>query len=99
MRPEKRTPDCLLGPIEKPEWALSFAGKDAAEAEDFIVNARRIAYHYGKQRDDTWMADLAAPCMTGRALRWYEALDDETRDSWALLRRALLSRWPNTEDE
>ena len=39
------------------------------------------------------MADEAAACLSGNVLHWFESLDDETQESWKLLRRALLARW------
>ncbi|KIO30114.1 hypothetical protein M407DRAFT_158324 [Tulasnella calospora MUT 4182] len=50
----------------------------------------------GKQRDNAWIADFAALCFAGDALRWYETLDDDVQLDWSKLRRAVLDWLPNT---
>jgi len=40
------------------------------------------------------MADFAATCFVGDALRWYDSLDDEVQENWKLLQRALLTKYP-----
>ncbi|KAG8920268.1 hypothetical protein FRC01_000848 [Tulasnella sp. 417] len=72
---------------------LQFRGQDATECEDFIRAISKHAFSQGKQRDDQWIADLAATCMANEALRWWGALDEEVQGSWKLLRRAMLSKY------
>ncbi|KAG8908679.1 hypothetical protein FRC01_007306, partial [Tulasnella sp. 417] len=72
---------------------LQFRGQDATECEDFIQTISKYAFSQGKQRDDQWIADLAATCMTNDALRWWGALDEEVQGSWKLVRRAMLSKY------
>lgn len=82
-----------LSPTSK-EVDPVFNGSDGAEAEDFVTAVRRRAFAEGRQRDQAWMADYAATCLKGNAVRWFQALDREVREDWELLSRALLERWP-----
>ncbi|KAG9022570.1 hypothetical protein FRB95_014578, partial [Tulasnella sp. JGI-2019a] len=43
---------------------LTFTGTDAAECERIIGAVRRHAYLNGKQRDDEWITDLVATCLS-----------------------------------
>ncbi|KAG8944821.1 hypothetical protein FRC00_010408 [Tulasnella sp. 408] len=36
--------------------------------------------------------------MSGKALRWYESLDDDVQDSWKRLRKAILARYPPADE-
>ncbi|KIO28583.1 hypothetical protein M407DRAFT_22317 [Tulasnella calospora MUT 4182] len=79
-----------------------FLGRDGQECEEFIRAIHKAAYAAEKIRDDAWMADLALPCFSGRALRYYESLEPEVKCDWSLLRKALLARYPpldGDEDE
>lgn len=71
-----------------------FNGTDGSEAERFVTAIRRRAFALGKQKETVWIADYAATCFEGPAVRWFETLDDEVQEDWKLLRRALLQRWP-----
>ncbi|KAG8916055.1 hypothetical protein FRC01_003406 [Tulasnella sp. 417] len=72
---------------------VPFTGKNAEEAEDFVHAVNRRAWAAGKLDDHTWMAKFAYVCFTKKALRWYEELDEETRNDWRLLRRAILDKY------
>jgi len=75
---------------------LLFRGNDGTECELFISAVRLKALGEGKARDNEWMADFAAACMVGPALRWFETLDEITQGDWRLLRRALLDKYPQS---
>lgn len=77
---------------------VSFRGQDGNEAEEFIQAVRRAAFNANKDRDDEWMARFASTCMSGKALRWYESLDDDVQDSWKRLRKAILARYPPADE-
>ncbi|KAG8987883.1 hypothetical protein FRB90_003077 [Tulasnella sp. 427] len=70
---------------------------DGNEAEEFIQAVRRAAFNENQDRNDEWMARFASTCISGKALRWYESLDDDVQESWKLLRKAILARYPPTE--
>ncbi|KAG9048227.1 hypothetical protein FS837_000483 [Tulasnella sp. UAMH 9824] len=72
----------------------SFTGTDGIEAEMFIQQVRRAAFHEGKLRDDAWMADFAATCLSGEALRWHSTLDKDVRRDWIKLESAILEKYP-----
>ncbi|KAG9029574.1 hypothetical protein FRB95_005203 [Tulasnella sp. JGI-2019a] len=71
-----------------------FSGKSDEQVAPFIRRIQEISFAQGRQRDNDWQADYAATCLDGDALRWYSELNDETRNSWNELRRALLQRFP-----
>ncbi|KAG9033820.1 hypothetical protein FS837_002327 [Tulasnella sp. UAMH 9824] len=72
---------------------LEFRGQNATECKNFIAALLKIAFAQGKQRDDQWVADFAATCMSDDALVWWSALDEEVQGSWKLLRQAMLSEY------
>ncbi|KAG8911277.1 hypothetical protein FRC01_005802 [Tulasnella sp. 417] len=72
-----------------------FKGVDGAEAESFIMSVQRIARKEGKSRDNEWIADLVASCLTGEALRWYVDQHEDTQNDWRRLRKAILQRYPS----
>lgn len=72
---------------------LVFRGLGRSDCEQFIRDLRRAALKLGKQRDDEYMADLAASSMADDALSWHLSLDRETRDSWEQLQRALAKKY------
>lgn len=72
---------------------LQFRGKDSQECEEFISAITKHAYNQGKLRDDEWIADLVATCLTHDALRWWSGLDKGTRQSWDKLRQEMFSRY------
>lgn len=72
---------------------LQFQGKDSQECEEFISAITKHAYNQGKLRDDEWIADLVATCLTHDALRWWSGLDKGTRQSWDKLRQEMFSRY------
>lgn len=69
-------------------------GRDRDECLNFLLAVKKEAFAKWKERDDVWIARLAESHMGGEALVWYEDLDQETQDSWKLLKRALLLRYP-----
>ncbi|KAG9034507.1 hypothetical protein FS837_002190, partial [Tulasnella sp. UAMH 9824] len=78
---------------ETESGVLQFRGKDAQECEEFISAVMKHAHDQGKLRDDEWIADLVATCMTHDALRWWSALDEEYQASWKKLRQAMFYRY------
>lgn len=68
---------------------FTFYGTDAKECQQFIRSVRKKGFQVGKQDDDRWLAHYAATCFDGEALWWYEDLDRDTKNDWALLSRAL----------
>lgn len=56
---------------------------------EFIQTIRRKAY---TERGSE--AEMAALCLAGNALEWYEGLDADVQVDWALLRKALIARFP-----
>ncbi|KAG8913624.1 hypothetical protein FRC01_004453, partial [Tulasnella sp. 417] len=76
-----------------------FKGKDWEECDNFIRAIRARALWEGKQRDPGWMADLATPQFSQRALSWHCRLPDDVRQDWSKLVIALLDRWPFPEDD
>lgn len=72
-----------------------FRGNDV---EGFIKSIRRQAFQSDKLEDDQWIANYAATCLGGDALKWYSALDPEVRGNWKVLEEKLLERFtPPTE--
>ncbi|KAG9018602.1 hypothetical protein FRB90_011209 [Tulasnella sp. 427] len=72
---------------------IIFTGGSAEEAEDFIFAIKKRAYANGKHKDNAWIAEYASICFAKKALRWYETLDEETRNDWTLLKRAILDQY------
>ena len=75
---------------------ITFDGINGIKCESFVRFIRRRVLNNGTQRDDQLIAETAAACFDGPALRWYEDLDSDTQESWKLLRRALLTRWDDS---
>ncbi|KAG8948917.1 hypothetical protein FRC00_008404 [Tulasnella sp. 408] len=86
-------PNHLMSSQKGEDEYLTFTGKNAEEAEDFIHAVNRRAWATGKLDDDAWTAKFAYVCFTKKALRWYEELDKETRNDWTLLRQAILAKY------
>lgn len=72
---------------------IVFSGIGGLTSGAFVRTIRQQAMAQGKQKDDQWMAQLAAGYLDGQALNWFEEQDEETQESWKLLRRGLLQRW------
>lgn len=72
----------------------SFSGANGTECEGFIKAVRKYAFKEGKQKDYLWIAEYAATCFEGPALRWHRALPEEVRSDWRLLEENLLSKYP-----
>ncbi|KAG8910640.1 hypothetical protein FRC01_006219, partial [Tulasnella sp. 417] len=77
---------------------ILFTGTGGLTSHEFIRAIRQHAVEAGKSRDEQWMADYASISLAGEALMWFEDLDDETQTDWKLLRRAIISQYPNPED-
>ncbi|KAG8912385.1 hypothetical protein FRC00_004621 [Tulasnella sp. 408] len=73
---------------------LVFYGKDGTEAEEFIRSVMKAAKAAGRLRDNSWIADEVSVAFAGNALRWYIGLDDETRNDWMRLQRAIVQNYP-----
>ncbi len=82
-----------------PAKAFLFQGRDGDDCDDFVFYITQRAANEGKTRDDAWTADLALRCMARGALRWYAQLEPDVQDSWRLLRRALLEKYPASGEE
>ena len=73
----------------------TFDGIGSIPSDLFIRNIRRRILVQGVQNDDQLIAQIAASCLIGPALDWYEEQEEEVQESWKLLRRAILLRWPS----
>ena len=73
---------------------LVFDGVNGLTGGTFVRSFRQRILSRGIQDDDRLIAVTAASYFEGTALGWYESLTEETQDSWKLLRRAFLTRWP-----
>ncbi|KAG8931703.1 hypothetical protein FRC00_000676 [Tulasnella sp. 408] len=96
-----RSPDAdVLGTRWQPSDLTEFNGNER-ECEQFVLLIREAARHHGKLDDARWAAAFASTCLTGDALRWYNGLDGDTRDSWELLAPALLNKFsrPTLDDQ
>ncbi|KAG8945307.1 hypothetical protein FRC00_010164, partial [Tulasnella sp. 408] len=72
-----------------------FRGNDV---EGFIKSIRRQAFQSDKLEDDQWIANYAATCLGGDALKWFSSLEPEARGNWKILEEKLLERFtPPTE--
>ncbi|KIO19066.1 hypothetical protein M407DRAFT_31279 [Tulasnella calospora MUT 4182] len=80
-------------------YRLHFAGKSAAEAEDFVHWVRQRALDAGKLDDPNWTAKLASGCFVGSALRWYTSLDHGVRGDWDALQQAIFLRYSKDFEE
>lgn len=80
--------------MPEPETVPIFDSVNDTPCETFIRAVRKHALAEGREKDDSWIAHYAAASMDGLALRWYEELEEEDQESWKLLRRAMLRRWP-----
>lgn len=72
---------------------LEFRGEDSEECHKFISAVLKYAYAQGKQRDDEWVADFAATCFKGEALRWWTGVGPQTQESWKLLRHSMSRKY------
>lgn len=77
---------------ESVSWP-SFDGNEGLSSHEFVQKVQRTAFQQGKQREDDWVADFVATCLSGEALEWYIGLDEETQTSWRKLRAGLIQRW------
>lgn len=75
------------------DWEISFEGKDELDCQNFVATVNRHAFKNGKAKDNEWAAEFAGACFAGAALTWFVGLDDDTRDSWNQLRKALLTEY------
>ena len=72
-----------------------FDGEYNGLASDaFLRYVRRTVLAQGIQDDDRRVAQTAASSLGGEAVEWYEDQSEELQESWKLLRRAILLRWP-----
>ncbi|KAG8952241.1 hypothetical protein FRC04_004948 [Tulasnella sp. 424] len=73
---------------------ITFTGSSDESPGDFIQMVHRLAFQQGRANDDRWMAQYASTCFNDDALSWYSGLESDTRESWAMLRLALLRHYP-----
>ena len=69
-------------------------GQNGLATDAFVSYIRRTVLTQGIQDDDRRVAQTAASFLFGEALEWYEDQSEEMQESWKLLRRAILLRWP-----
>ncbi|KAG9022098.1 hypothetical protein FRB95_000876 [Tulasnella sp. JGI-2019a] len=81
-----------------PEDLVS-AGTDAAECTRFISAIRKHAYLHGKQRDDEWITDLVASCLTETALIWHVKLPSQITWNRGNLQEAMTDLFVPTVEE
>ncbi|KAG8892722.1 hypothetical protein FRC00_011652, partial [Tulasnella sp. 408] len=74
------------------EW-LSFSGAPGEKATSFIQNLNRRAFAHGKSKDDEWLSQYAAACLSDDALMWYYGLAEEVQNSWRRMCPALLKEF------
>ncbi|KAG9002169.1 hypothetical protein FRB94_013211 [Tulasnella sp. JGI-2019a] len=87
------------GEVSKSPDDLTFTGTSAAECERFISDVRKHAYLHGKQRDDEWITDLVASCLTGKALKWHVMLPSQIAWHWGRLQQAMIERFAPIVEE
>lgn len=75
------------------DWEIIFDGDDQVDCRKFVATINRHAFTSGKAKDDQWIAEFAGACFAEDALVWYVGLEDETRDSRKLLRKAILTEY------
>ena len=78
------------------ESDVVFDGVNGLASDAFLRFMRRRVLAQGIHKDDELVAETAASCLGGPALDWYEDQPDEVQESWKLLRRAILIRWPSS---
>ncbi|KAG8883701.1 hypothetical protein FRB98_002859 [Tulasnella sp. 332] len=61
-----------------PPESVTFEGKDAEDVTLFWQSVRRVAFAQGRQGDGDWLVDYVETCLAGRAVLWYDALDEKT---------------------
>ncbi|KAG9038158.1 hypothetical protein FRB95_002598 [Tulasnella sp. JGI-2019a] len=91
--------------MDQPLPSLTRFGVDwfyfsGAPSEDVLLFAQAVhqaSFAMGPLEDDAWMARYAYGCLKGTALRWYESLEPDTKESWSNLRQAMIERFPPME--
>lgn len=69
------------------------------ECEEFVKAVTQHMFDDDTDEDDRYVARFAATRLSGGALRWYATeLEEDTRKSWILLRKALFERYPNDDE-
>ncbi|KAG8919377.1 hypothetical protein FRC01_001315, partial [Tulasnella sp. 417] len=76
---------------------ILFSGE--GPCDEFLRAVRKVAFGQGKHEDPEWIAGYVSTCFVGKALRWYEELDEDTQDDWKQLRKALLERFPPVSED
>ncbi|KAG8900600.1 hypothetical protein FRC00_012111 [Tulasnella sp. 408] len=79
---------------DKNRPVLAFTGKDKDDCRSFVQHIRLVASGEGKKEDSTWIAKLAYPCFSGKALDWYASLPLDVQQDWRRLERAILLDFP-----
>ena len=78
--------------------SLIFDGSKAVLSDNWVRAIRTRVFNMKIIKDDERCAEVAAACLGGEALVWYEAQSEEIQTSWKLLRREILLRWPSWPD-
>lgn len=84
--------------IVKDDFLFTGGGNGSVSSEVFVRSIRRWALvKVWKEADgDRYTALVVASYLGGAAMAWYEDLPDDTKESWRLLSKALMKRWPPT---
>ncbi|KAG8978721.1 hypothetical protein FRC05_009994 [Tulasnella sp. 425] len=53
-----------------------------------------MAKSAGRLRDNNWIIEEVYTSLAGDALRWYIELDDDIRNDWLRLQRAIMQKYP-----
>ena len=75
---------------------IAFDGINGITGDILVRTIRRRVLAERIHDDDRLIALTAGSYFQGPALDWYEDQTDETQESWKLLRRAILTRWPSS---
>ena len=75
-----------------------FYGQSGVECEDFIIAVRRLARKFNKGNDPAWIAEMIWVCFEEDALQWHISLDNDVRQDWTQLEKALIQRFPPPEN-
>lgn len=78
---------------------FEFTGTEGIPYQEFLKRVRGAAFRQGRSRDSEWMADMASLHISGDALKWYESLDDDVRQDWSLLRKAIIGKYGDGSTE
>ncbi|KAG9040064.1 hypothetical protein FS837_000863 [Tulasnella sp. UAMH 9824] len=79
-------------PVSAPKTPR-FSGTFRESVADFVQAIQKYAFEQNRSSDDRWIAGYAGTCLSDVAALWYSDLDDETRNDWNKLRKALVAQY------